>query len=381
MNPPFENKYGWDKIITNVLDNVNQGTMCAVILPDKKLEKASKAFRKKLLENHRIKTIVKLPKEIFNEGVYTSIFVVEAGRPQGQNNIIAYHIEEDGLETVKNQGRQDIHNRWPEIEDYWITSIQNGDEEKYNTKQILDPEEKLSWQYPIKPFEIAEKDFNETVTDYLLYKEGIESSVFKQKISNKILYSPNKEIYDFLKTFNISKESNEEVDYSTWGEYEIEEVFDTIKRPASRRIGDYFPGEVPYVASGNYNNAVDSYRQPQIDEELEKGNCISVSPVDGSTFYQPVDFLGRGGAGSSIILLYNDLLNEYNGLFLSSAIGSTLTKKYEYSDMGNEQTIRKEKIKLPKNDEDEIDWGFMEKFIKQSIKSAEESIKYLIENL
>lgn len=68
-------------------------------------------------------------------------------------------------------------------------------------------------------------------------------------------------------------------------------------------------------------------------------------------------------------------------MFLSSAIGSTLTKKYEYSDMGNEQTIRKEKIKLPKNDEDEIDWGFMEKFIKQSIKSAEESIKYLIENL
>lgn len=45
MNPPFENKYGWDKIILNVLKNVEQGTLCAFILPDKKLEKASKKFR------------------------------------------------------------------------------------------------------------------------------------------------------------------------------------------------------------------------------------------------------------------------------------------------------------------------------------------------
>lgn len=381
MNPPFENKYGWDEIIINVLDNVNQGTMCAIILPDKKLEKASKKFRENLLENHRIKTIVKLPKEVFNEGVYTSIFVIEAGRPQGTNNIIAYNIEKDGLVTVKNQGRQDIHNRWPEIEDYWITSIQNGDEEKYKTKQILDPKESLSWQYPVKPFDIKEKDFNETVTDYLLFKEGIESSKFKQEISNKILYSPNEEIFDFLKTFNISKDSDMEVDYSTWGEFKIEKIFSKIKRPASRRISDYFLGEVPYVASGNYNNAVDSYRQPQIDEELEKGNCISISPVDGSTFYQPVDFLGRGGAGSSIILLYSDNLNEYNGLFLTSVIKSTLTKKYEYSDMANGQTIRKEVIKLPKTKDDEIDWNFMEEYIKQSILNAEESIKFLIDNL
>lgn len=39
MNPPFEEKYGCMKIVTNVLDGVPVGTRCAFILPDKKLEK------------------------------------------------------------------------------------------------------------------------------------------------------------------------------------------------------------------------------------------------------------------------------------------------------------------------------------------------------
>lgn len=189
MNPPFENKYGWDKIILNVLENVSQGTLCAFILPDKKLEKASKKFRKKLLENNRIKTIVKLPEEVFAEGITTSIFVIEAGRSQEDNNIIAYNVENDGLETVKNQGRQDIYNRWPEIEDYWIKAIHNGEEPKFSTKQILDSNKHLSWQAPHKSFEISEEDFNKTLMDYLLFEEGIDAKGFRDKFTEKLLYS------------------------------------------------------------------------------------------------------------------------------------------------------------------------------------------------
>lgn len=189
MNPPFENKYGWDKIILNVLKNVEQGTLCAFILPDKKLEKASKKFREDLLESNRIKTIVKFPEEIFFEGITTSVFVIEAGRPQEDGNIIAYNIKDDGLETVKNQGRQDIRNNWSDIEDYWIKAIQNGEDPKYGTKQILDPSKHLSWQISQKPFEIFEEDFNKTLMDYILFNEGINANEFKNKVTEKVLYS------------------------------------------------------------------------------------------------------------------------------------------------------------------------------------------------
>lgn len=70
-----------------------------------------------------MKKIIKLSEKTFFEGVTTSVFVFEAGKPQDDEEIFACYIEEDGLETVKNQGRQDIKDKWKTIEDYWIDII------------------------------------------------------------------------------------------------------------------------------------------------------------------------------------------------------------------------------------------------------------------
>lgn len=186
MNPPFERKYGCLKIVENVLKNVPNGTKCAFILPDKKLEKDNGA---KLLKHSTLKKIVKLPENIFNEGVTTSVFVFTAGIPQGGKNIIGYYIEDDGLETVKNQGRQDIKDRWQEIEDYWIEAIHDGNDCKYGTRQIIKPAEHLSYQMPEKPFEIYEEDFVKTLMDYEMFKQGIDVKDFGEKLLSKVLYS------------------------------------------------------------------------------------------------------------------------------------------------------------------------------------------------
>lgn len=170
MNPPYERKYGCLKIVQNVLDSVPIGTLCAFILPDKKLEKdgADKRYGNKLLKKHTLKTIIKLPENLFfGIGVTTSIFVFVAGKPQNGHNIIGYYIKEDGLETVKNQGRQDIKNRWPQLEDYWIKAIHDGEEKIYNSRQIISPTEHLSYQLPEKPFEVYEEDFMKAMMDYI----------------------------------------------------------------------------------------------------------------------------------------------------------------------------------------------------------------------
>ena len=110
----------------NVLESVPAGTKCAFILPDKKIEKETKL--KKALKKHTLTTIIKLPENLFfGVGVTTSIFVFESGRPQNGRNIIGYYMEDDGLETVKNKGRQDVKNRWNDIEEYWVTAIRDGE--------------------------------------------------------------------------------------------------------------------------------------------------------------------------------------------------------------------------------------------------------------
>ena len=187
MNPPFEKKYGCIDIVANVLNSVAQNTICAFIMPDKKLEKDSPSKVKKLLKHHTLLKIIKLPENVFSEGVTTSIFVFQAYKPQNGREIFACYIEEDGLETVKNQGRQDIKDRWKEIENYWVDVIhkQSGD----NTIQWIKPDEHLSYQMPKKPFEIYEEDFAKTVMDYLMFQQNIDVKTFSENIANKVLYA------------------------------------------------------------------------------------------------------------------------------------------------------------------------------------------------
>jgi len=170
MNPPFERKYGCLKIVENVLNSVPAGTHCAFILPDKKLEKD---HGEKLLRRHTLEKIIKLPEKTFIEGVTTSVFIFLTGKPQNGKPIFACWIQDDGLDTVKNQGRQDIRKRWKDIEYFWVDAIykQSGDD----TMQWLDPKEHLSYQMPQKPFELYEEDFTKVIMDYEMFKQGIEA--------------------------------------------------------------------------------------------------------------------------------------------------------------------------------------------------------------
>ena len=153
-----------------------------------------------------------------------------------------------------------------------------------------------------------------------------------------------------------------QIDTKQWKEFVIKDLF-TVKRPSARSQANYEDGDVPFVASGNFNNGVLKYLQPKENEILDSGNCITVSPIDGSSFYQEDDFLGRGGAGSSIILLYNPNLNPYNGYFIATVI-RTVCRKYAYSDMANKDTIGSEKIKLPVDEIGNPDFLYMESYMK-----------------
>lgn len=191
MNPPYERKYGCMAIVQNILASVPRGTKCAFILPDKKLEKdfKDKKYGNKVLENNTLTTIIKMPENLFfGVGVTTSIFVFESGNPQNGRNIIGYYMEDDGLETVKNKGRQDIKNKWEDIENYWIKAIQDGNDYKFNTRQIINPAEHLSYQMPEKEFEISEEDFTKTMMDYLMFEQKIDINEFRDKLIYKVLY-------------------------------------------------------------------------------------------------------------------------------------------------------------------------------------------------
>ena len=191
MNPPFENKYGCIQIVKNVLDSVQKGTLCAFILPEKKLEKVNQTLVKRILMKHTLKKIIKLPEKTFSEGITTSVFIFESGIPQNDKEIFACYISEDGLETVKNQGRHDVKGKWQSIEDKWIDIInkQSGDNSIQWIKPGFEVDQHLSYQVPAKELELYDEDFRKTILDYYFYNNKIDIKEFNDNLINNILYN------------------------------------------------------------------------------------------------------------------------------------------------------------------------------------------------
>lgn len=184
MNPPYERKFGCMKIVRRVLDNIPRGTVSAFILPDKKLEKDG---GKALLKHHRLEKIIKLPENTFwGVGMTTSIFIFTAGEPQNGREIFACNLEEDGLVTVKNQGRQDVHNRWPAIEDDWVDIIRK--QSGHDSVQWLNPMEHMSWQAPVEPFSVTEEDLVRVVMDYALFQRDVDVNDLAVELGAQALY-------------------------------------------------------------------------------------------------------------------------------------------------------------------------------------------------
>lgn len=159
------------------------------------------------------------------------------------------------------------------------------------------------------------------------------------------------------------------IDTTSWKKFQIGSLF-TVSRPKARSVLKYDDGSVPFVASGNFNNGIIKWCKPFDDFDFDAGNCITVSPLNGFAFYQKDNFLGRGGAGSAILILRNPNLTELSGLFLSTVIRRALTK-YCYADQLNNESIIDEYILLPVNSTNEPDWIFMENYMRNVLKDAD----------
>ena len=138
--------------------------------------------------------------------------------------------------------------------------------------------------------------------------------------------------------------------------FKIGSLFD-VKSTKTRELNKYYDGNIPFVSGTSINNGVERF--VRTNELLEKGNCITVSSLDCSAFYQEKDFLGRGHG--VVQRLYNENLNKNNALFICTII-KKLGKKYNYSNQCFMNTLKNESIYLPSKN-NEPDWEYMDKFI------------------
>jgi len=145
-----------------------------------------------------------------------------------------------------------------------------------------------------------------------------------------------------------------ELEVKKWKEFKIKDLFKIIRGKRLVEI-DRIKGDTPYYSASDYDNGLtDKISNPLF---VEKDALIYTT--FGRCFYVENEFT----ASDEISILKNKHLNIYNGLFIATII--TQNKyKYSFGRKAFENKFSDDIIKLPINEKDEIDFKFMENYIK-----------------
>ncbi|WP_236847462.1 restriction endonuclease subunit S [Campylobacter devanensis] len=147
-----------------------------------------------------------------------------------------------------------------------------------------------------------------------------------------------------------------------WGEFRIGDLFDvsgskTTSKSYLEKIGK---GDYPYITTQAINNGIAGF----YNYFTEQGNCLTIdSAVLGTCFWQNKNFSASDHV--EILRPKNFTLNQKIALFFISLLNKNASiLGYSYAMKRNQSRIKNENIKLPITTNGEIDFEFMNNFIK-----------------
>ena len=162
----------------------------------------------------------------------------------------------------------------------------------------------------------------------------------------------------------------------SWKEFFIEDICE-IKSGKDIYERDRIDGQTPYITATASNNGIGYFISNKNATLQEK--CISVNRNGsvGYSFYHSYPAL-FGNDTRKLIPKYSD---DHVAKFISFMISSQ-KEKYGYGYKMGTARLKRQKILLPVNEEEYIDYDFMKKYIIiQEIKAIEQLIHNCNENL
>ena len=171
------------------------------------------------------------------------------------------------------------------------------------------------------------------------------------------------------------------VDTSAWGEFVVGELFDCNTTKTFYPNKSKLPsGDTPYITRSTYDNGISGYYDDINNEFTIEGDCLTIGAEGGIAFWQPKPFI----AGVKVYTIRHPQLNESTALFVASLINANSTN-YNYTNARVLAKIKAEPIKLPLKPsadpsnytQQDIDWNYMENFMKAIEEKAQTRLKTL----
>ena len=175
--------------------------------------------------------------------------------------------------------------------------------------------------------------------------------------------------FEIVRKFGGGVSTMNNIDTSSWKEFKLCELFDKIQvEKINGKAGD-FPAEpindyiIPLLTCSTSNQGFSRYAKREQCPTILK-NVISVSANGtGIAFYQSNEFAVLQDS-YALKLKYEDL-TESTGLYLTTLINKLLVEgKYDWTNKSGWNNIKDLSIKLPVKEVEEIDWDYMEKYIR-----------------
>lgn len=160
-----------------------------------------------------------------------------------------------------------------------------------------------------------------------------------------------------------------------WNSFKISDILEVVS-VKGKPVSNYENGLTPYVTTSSQNNGVSSF--VECSDNISLAGAISVDPIGGKAFYHNYDFIGRGGAGSAINLLYNKNLDNHNAKFICTMIEKVSAFKASYGLALNGDRLRNTKIVLPIDENGNPYWEYMSQFMRKiETLKLEKAIEYI----
>lgn len=170
------------------------------------------------------------------------------------------------------------------------------------------------------------------------------------------------------------------IDITEWKEFEIKELF-TINPTKYHRLTNkdlmQDDGENPVIVNSSFNNGIGGYTNYEL---TEKGNVITFSDTttSDSIFYQPNDFVGYSHVQVIKPISNIEKWNRYSLLFFTAIFKKKASlMNYDYVNKFTRADALKLKVKLPIDNNGELNWEYMESFIKRLETRERESTSNL----
>lgn len=165
-----------------------------------------------------------------------------------------------------------------------------------------------------------------------------------------------------------------ELKISEWKEFKVSDIFEKRKIKKLSSIPKQ-QGDIAFISSQSTNNGIVKFCK--VDPILIMNNAITVSTngTNFECFYHDYKFV----ASSDVEVLFSSNLTKNIALFICTILKKN-QRKYSFGNKAKNNAVFNTVIKLPIDKNGNIDWLFMEDYIKSLLEREREFWTYSIIN-